>query len=180
MAISIDWAKFKHNHLTGKELRAKIPSYPSDWETCCMQVSYAFNQSTDPITPGIHSRYKDKGQNYILAVQEMRAYLDDRYKNGEGYMAGAPDNRTFDTNNKDKKISDAEKKRRHAAQAEYAKYEVVYKSQIIDRRGLIAFGDRHIDIWDRTNIHRPQAYYLNELWEADSTRKIGIFFWEFE
>jgi len=51
-------------------------------------------------------------------------------------------------------------------------------SQIIDRTGILAFGDRHLDLWNRTDIHRPSLYIMSALWEAKSTLDKGIFFWE--
>ena len=50
--------------------------------------------------------------------------------------------------------------------------------QIVDRTGIIAFGDRHLDLWNKTNIHRPDYYNLSALWEDHTTIKKGIFFWE--
>jgi Type VI secretion system (T6SS), amidase effector protein 4 len=51
-------------------------------------------------------------------------------------------------------------------------------SQIVDRTGILAFGDRHVDLWNRTDIHRPSYYIMSALWEAKSTLEKGIFFWE--
>ncbi|MEP6923324.1 MAG: T6SS effector amidase Tae4 family protein [Pyrinomonadaceae bacterium] len=51
-------------------------------------------------------------------------------------------------------------------------------SQIVDRTGIIAFGDRHIDLWNKTDIQRPSDYIMSALWEAKSTLEKGIFFWE--
>ena len=51
-------------------------------------------------------------------------------------------------------------------------------AQIVDRTGIIAFGDRHIDLWNKTNIHRPSHYILSALWEDKTTLEKGIFFWE--
>lgn len=51
-------------------------------------------------------------------------------------------------------------------------------AQIVDRTGILAFGDRHIDLWNKTNIQRPADYLPSALWEDKSTIEIGIFFWE--
>ena len=51
-------------------------------------------------------------------------------------------------------------------------------AQIIDRTGIIAFGDRHIDLWNKTNIQYPADYIWAALWKARSTIEKGIFFWE--
>jgi hypothetical protein len=47
-------------------------------------------------------------------------------------------------------------------------------SQIVDRTGILAFGDRHIDLWNRTDIHRPSYYIMSALWEAKSALEKGI------
>lgn len=51
-------------------------------------------------------------------------------------------------------------------------------SQIIDRTGILAFGNRHIDLWNRTRIHRPADYIPSAIWEDRSALDLGIFFWE--
>ena len=51
-------------------------------------------------------------------------------------------------------------------------------AQIVDRTGILAFGDRHIDLWNKTNIQRPADYIPSALWEDKSTIEKGIFFWE--
>lgn len=49
-------------------------------------------------------------------------------------------------------------------------------AQIIVRKGILALGDRHIELWNRTKIHRHERYMLSDLWEAGSTLEKGIFF----
>lgn len=45
------------------------------------------------------------------------------------------------------------------------------------RKGIIAFGNMHIDLWMGTDIHRP-ALFRPVIWTDNSTIKNGIFFWE--
>jgi hypothetical protein len=51
-------------------------------------------------------------------------------------------------------------------------------AMITDRTGILAFGDRHIDLWDGSDIHRPSDYILSALWESKSALEKGIYFWE--
>lgn len=52
------------------------------------------------------------------------------------------------------------------------------QAEIAERRGIIMFGDRHVDLWTGSNIHRPAQYNLAGLWSAASS--LGIFFWDVE
>jgi hypothetical protein len=45
------------------------------------------------------------------------------------------------------------------------------------RRGIIAFGNMHIDLWMGTDIHRP-SLFRPVIWTDKSTIDNGIFFWE--
>ena len=54
------------------------------------------------------------------------------------------------------------------------------KAELAERRGIIMFGDRHVDVWTGANIHRPSQYNLSALWDAESTQRLGIFFWDVE
>jgi hypothetical protein len=128
---------------------------PVAWETCCIQMSHAMNKC------GLNIRYEDKkrvltdtaGNEYMLDVKEMRGYLSKNY--------GSPDN-VSRTDVNGKIIP------RFALQASLA-----------DRHGIIAFGGRHIDLWDGRRIH-GENYIESALWEAKSTISDGIFFWDVE
>jgi hypothetical protein len=45
-----------------------------------------------------------------------------------------------------------------------------------DRQGIVAFGDRHIDLWNGSAIH-GQKYIESALWEAASALANGLSFW---
>jgi|RhiMethySRZTD1v2_1073278.scaffolds.fasta_scaffold106978_2 hypothetical protein len=51
--IPIDFVKFRHNHPPfGKRFREFVPDWPTGKaykNTCCGQLSYAFNASNEPI-----------------------------------------------------------------------------------------------------------------------------------
>ena len=46
-----------------------------------------------------------------------------------------------------------------------------------DRKGIMAFGNRHCDLWLGQNIHRP-LMYNNQIWIHKSVVDNGLFFWE--
>jgi hypothetical protein len=45
------------------------------------------------------------------------------------------------------------------------------------RKGIMAFGHRHCDLWLGENIHRP-TMYNNQIWVHKSVVDNGLFFWE--
>jgi hypothetical protein len=45
------------------------------------------------------------------------------------------------------------------------------------RKGIMAFGNRHCDLWLGENIHRP-SMYNNQIWVHKSVVDNGLFFWE--
>jgi type VI secretion system (T6SS) effector Tae4 (amidase) len=51
-------------------------------------------------------------------------------------------------------------------------------SQFVDRFGILAFGDRHIDLWDGTQLQRPSDYIPSAIWEHRTALVKGLFFWE--
>ena len=144
--ISVDWGVLMLNHPSYLKIGEKVKSIPGDWETCCIQMSYALNKAGARIkNTGGNVGLQQDGQNYIIRVPTMRDYLNGEYDEAENYQGG----------NRIAKIS-----------------------QIVDRIGILAFGDRHIDLWNKTNIQRPSDYIMSALWEAKSTLEKGIFFWE--
>ena len=51
------------------------------------------------------------------------------------------------------------------------------QASLDQRQGIIAFGGRHIDLWNGTRIH-GEGYIQTALWEAKSAVRDGIFFWD--
>jgi hypothetical protein len=51
------------------------------------------------------------------------------------------------------------------------------KAAIDNRRGIIVFGQRHIDLWNGKRIH-GEGFIESAIWEAPSALTQGIFFWE--
>ena len=94
--IDVDWVALLGSHpKNSTEFRAKVPGWPKSYMTCCGKISYAFNGTSDPIAK---YDYPDKisptgkaralqldGQNYLLAVHDVRAYLTQKYMDPERY-----------------------------------------------------------------------------------------------
>lgn len=148
--IPVDWGALMLNHPSHINIVELVLTYPLDWETCCIQMSYALNRAGAPIkNTGKNVGFIEKNYNYMINVPTMREYLNREFGEAEKYeRAGAAMSR------------------------------IAIISQIVDRTGIIAFGDRHIDLWNKNNIHRPGDYNMVALWEAKSAFTKGIFFWE--
>jgi hypothetical protein len=125
---------------------------PKDWETCCIQMSHALNKAALPVNYSNKQRVLTDpvGNEYMLDVKEMRGYL--------------------------KKYGDPDIISRVDANGNPTPRWVV-QAVLSDRKGIIAFGGRHIDLWNGSKIH-GEGYILGALWEAKSALSDGIFFWE--
>ncbi|HRH40325.1 MAG TPA: T6SS effector amidase Tae4 family protein [Pyrinomonadaceae bacterium] len=148
--IPVDWGVLMLNHPSYRDIRDKVSGIPEDWETYCIQMSYALNKAGARIkNTGKNVGFIEKGDNYIINVPKMREYLNEEYGEAEKFeRSGAANSR------------------------------IAIISQIVDRTGIIAFGDRHIDLWNKDNLQRPSDYIMSALWEAKSAMTKGIFFWE--
>jgi hypothetical protein len=154
--VSVNFERLKGNHPSYKSVRSLldgIPGYVD--ETCTVQLSYALNQSNAVI------------QNYdypdpTLATGKVRVF-----QGGDGlsYIFAVPDMKVY----LNKTCGDAENFR--GTQLEIT-------NGITGRNGILAFGHRHIDLWDGDNVHRPSMYNMAYLWTCPSIRLRGAFFWE--
>lgn len=169
MVICSEYEILERNHLNYKQIHnqgvlsgevgrffeTKNAKGEYKYETCCAQMSYAFNK-TGPmiqnagILPGNRVMTDDHGMEYLLSVPDMRLYLTRSYFPPEIYsgMGSA----------------------RNLAQ------------KIGGRKGVIAFGGRHIDLWNGHNFQSGGTglYLENVLWldvDADNAPRI-IYFWE--
>lgn len=126
---------------------------PIAWETCCIQMSHALNKS------GLKVSYSNKqrvlrdtaGNEYMLDVAEMRGYLDQQYGKAESLSR-------VDV---------------HGSVVP----RIALQGALDERKGILAFGGRHIDLWNGSRIH-GENYIEAALWEASSAISIGLFFWE--
>ena len=126
---------------------------PVDWETCCIQMSHALNMVGQPINYFNKNRVLTdaSGNEYILAVPEMRDYLN--------------------------KFGAADVIARIDANGGLMPRWLVQSGGLGDRKGIVAFGDRHIDLWNGTTIH-GQGYIEAAIWEHATTLNKGLFFWD--
>lgn len=134
-------------------------------ETCCVELSWAFNNSGAGINDNNSSITLSKARtwtggdgssNYIISVPEMKVFLDNEYGLADNYMGGV--------------------------KSDYA--------GIVGRKGVLALGYRHISVWDGSN-YTHEGHYL-DLWgnavfqSGDnagtlinaSAHNRGIYFWE--
>jgi hypothetical protein len=87
----------------------------------------------------------------MLDVGEMRGYLNETYEEAEKI-------RRVDSNGK-------------------VMPRIAIEGYLGGRKGIIAFGGRHIDLWSGGRIH-GERYITAALWEAASAISDGIFFWD--
>jgi hypothetical protein len=153
--VSVNFKVLMEKHPTGTGVRglvSGIPNYVN--ETCCVQMSYAFDHAGAPVEDYSNVKnpvagrkvraFNSGGRNYIFEVSDMRFYLDKRWGQAENYNG-----------TKDKMIASIE-----------------------GRTGVLAMGHRHIDLWVGENIHRPSLYRMDYLWSNESIKLRGVFFWE--
>lgn len=126
---------------------------PIGWETCCIQMSSALNSNGLPIDYFNKSRviHDGAGNEYMLDVSEMRGYLGQTYVEPDVYP------------------------RSDGAGGILSRGDT--QDMMGGRRGILAFGNRHIDLWDGTKIH-GQNYNVAALWEAPSAIQYGVALWE--
>jgi hypothetical protein len=157
--IPIDFEELKKHHpnfrtigsMVGGALGTRITK--EKWETCTVQISYALNNAGAPV---LNYAYPDKR----VATGKVRGAKDD---SGNNYIYSVLDMAVYLDNTYGK--------------AENYKGKVSeMKKAIKDRNGIIAFGYRHMDLWEGDKWHY-QSLYL-DLWEFDEVKKWGIFFWE--
>ena len=146
--LTVDFSQLLIHHYSHRDIRKKVPGLPKG-ETCCFQMCHALNKAGARVRPLSHGvDYIVQGENHYSRVSGLREYLNERYEPGEIINRG-----------------------RHVAR-------IAVIAQIIDRVGILAFGNRHIDLWNRTQIQRPTDYIASAIWEAPSVFTVGYTFWE--
>jgi hypothetical protein len=152
MAIQADFDALWVNLPQYFEVRKIITNIPEGWETCCIQMSHAFNQAGLTIDYDNKSRIlRFHGGEYLLDVKEMRDYIDATYEDAEVIPRTDVRGHMLDR--------------------------WLIQTVLADRQGIIAFGNRHIDLWNGRKIH-GERYIERALWEAASAVRLGLFFWE--
>ena len=155
--IRIDFDKFLSNHPSPGNFRKVVPDWPTSdayKETCCGQVSHAFNASGEPIEnyeyPDRHSHtgkarafYSKRNRaHYLLAVHDVHAYLIGRYGEPSSYRS-----------------------KREFLESEESSF------------GLLAFGFRHVDLWAYGRIHFQSIYNMSYLWDSSHWSGQKLMFW---
>jgi hypothetical protein len=157
--IPIDFDELKKHHpnslqiggIVGGTLGTRMTK--EKWETCTVQISYALNKAGAPV---LNYAYPDKR----VATGKVRGTKDDK---GNNYIYSVIDMKVYLDNT--------------YGEAENYKGSIpAMKDAIKDRNGIIAFGYRHMDLWEGDKWHY-QGLYL-DLWKFDDVKKWGIFFWE--
>jgi hypothetical protein len=152
MAIRVDFDTLWNKLPQWFEVRGVITNIPEGWETCCIQMSHAFNKSGLPINYQNKQRIlRFQGAEYMLDVKEMRDYINSTY--GDAEVIARKDVRGHMLDR------------------------WLIQAVLSGRQGVVAFGNRHIDLWNGNKIH-GERYIQEALWEAASALSLGIFFWE--
>lgn len=165
MSIISDFATLQANHPTFQTIMTVLEDgqmkdniIANDYNTCCVQLSVALNKSQLPILnydyfhPWLPAS-KDSSKNH-----RVRALPDNK---GDNYIFSVPDMRVY-LNNK-------------YFQAE--NYQKPYKKPIAGRKGIIAFGGSHIDLWNGKEFHQERIFGAWNAWDHSDSGG-GIFFWE--
>jgi hypothetical protein len=156
--VSVDFAALYSNHPSYNDIGTLIDDIPSYvTETCAVQLSYALNRSG---TYGVIGQYDYPDP--MVATGRVRAFQsDDGYK----YIYSVVDLRVYLNNT-------------YGTADNYTGTKDTMTANISGRKGILAFGHRHIDLWAGNDIHRPSLYNMPYLWSCDSILLRGIFFWE--
>jgi Type VI secretion system (T6SS), amidase effector protein 4 len=157
--IPVDFEELKKHHPNSRQIGGMIGGLlqtrmtKEKWETCTVQISYALNKAGAPV---LNYAYPDRR----VATGKVRGTKDD---SGDNYIYSVLDMKVY----LDKTYGEADNYKGTVAQM---------KAAIKGRKGIIAFGYRHMDLWEGDQWHY-QSLYL-DLWEFAEVKKWGIFFWE--
>src|SRR5262245_58166483 len=133
-SIPVDFDTLKNNHPSWKEIKNKIggpalAGVKAGWETCCIQVSYALNRSGAVI-----EKYDFNNEEMGRQVRAVKS------NDSMNYIFEVSDMKVYLNN-------------RYGIAENYngTKQEMI--NEIRGRHGLIAFGHRHIDLWEGERFH---------------------------
>jgi|SRR5690242_4847864 len=157
--VPVNFSTLKAKHPAPNQILALIggalkeSAVKGKWETCTIQVSYALNRSGAVIE---NYAFEDKS----LATGKVRAA---KSNDDMSYIFAVPDMRVYLNN-------------RYGLAENFKGSKQQMIAGISGRQGIIAFGHRHIDLWEGDRFHW-QARYV-DLWGFESVKMRGIFFWE--
>jgi hypothetical protein len=156
--VSVDYASLYANHPSYNDIRTLVDDIPSDLgETCAIQLSYALNRAGQY---GLIQNYDYPDP--IVATGRVRAFQSD---DGYNYIYSVVDLRVYLNNT-------------FGTADNYKGTKASMTAGIAGRKGILAFGHRHVDLWDGNDVHRPSLYNMAYLWSCDSIQLRGVFFWE--
>ncbi len=155
--VSVNFDTLKGKHPNYQHIRSMIGGelgrFMVGKETCAVQVSYALNHSAAVIEafsfadPSLHG-------GKVRALESNDGFF---------YIFGVPDMKVYLNN-------------RYGLAENYKGSKNTMIENIKGRRGILAFGHRHIDLWEGERFHWQQLY--RDLWGFDSVKVRGVFFWE--
>jgi hypothetical protein len=156
--IQVNFDTLRENHPSYKEIKGLIggPLLKSvtagKWETCCIQVSYALNHSGAVI-----EKYDYHNARMGRKVRAMKS--DDEMN----YVFEVTDLTTYLNG-------------RYGIADHYKGGSQAMKGEIGGRQGIIAFGTRHIDLWEGDRFHWQHLY--KDLWAFENVKQNGVYFWD--
>jgi hypothetical protein len=163
--IPVDFSKLLDNHPFHYQIYSMVDGEVAAYHPpCCIQVSYALNLSGAPIETGTY-KVPERGRN-------SRFYPD---KRGRLYLIEVCDFGAY-LNGK------------YGPAENYRGTEAQMKAKIAGRKGIIRFGEAHIDLWEGDRFHQEAGPSLPDnwakgqppvvIWTRPSVKATGIFFWE--
>jgi hypothetical protein len=165
MTIISDYGTLQANHPTFHNIMSlidgevKTTAIAEKYNTCCIQLSMALNKSQlrvenyDYFDPWLPVNKVDSAKS-----NRVRALSDTK---GDNYIFSVLDMKVY-LNNKYFKAEN---------------YQKPYKKNIAGRKGIIAFGIEHIDLWNGKEFHQEQIFGAWSAWDHSDAGG-GIFFWE--
>jgi hypothetical protein len=155
--VSVDFDTLKSNHPSYRTIRSLVTNIPSIVdETCAVQLSYALNRCSGGVI--VNYAYPDA----TVATGKVRGFEGNDKMN---YIYSVVDMKVYLSN-------------KYGTPENYKSSKAKVIEKIKGRRGILAMGYRHIDLWDKTDIHRSADYLMDYLWTNESLQVRGVFFWE--
>lgn len=164
MAIPVDFNTLLINHPYHYEIYSKVDGDVAQYHPpCCVQVSYALNLSGAPI---------ERGDFNVPEMGRKSRFISD--KSGRLYLIEVCDMGAY--------------LNKYGVAENYKGTTEQMKKSIAGRKGIIRFGNAHIDLWEGNRFHQentpsmPDNWARGQLpvvvWTRPSVLSTGIFFWE--
>jgi hypothetical protein len=161
--IPVNFDTLAQNHVDFHHIKALLSGDikknvdASNWSTCAIQISYALNHSGAVIPPESYA-YKDAR----VFQGKVRGLTDDA---GYVYIYSVVDMSVY-------------LDKRYGVSDTYQGSKDDMVSKISGRKGIIAFGIKHVDLWMGDTFHQDGLGFTEDFWAAPSVKTTGIHFWE--